>query len=108
MNIKQLNEKLKMFEDTENNPDINLRAIKLKNKAEELGLKYTSIVGGFDTDNPMIMLTIDLPHDRNKFNIYIYSDKPTLFEYGSIKLNQDPFIHFSDNVNKMVEIVKAL
>lgn len=108
MDIKETLEKLAKFtEDNEQNPDIRLRASKLRNKAEEMGLKCTSLSSGFD-NSPMIMLNIYLPNDRNIFTIYIYSNKPTLFTYGTIKLHQDDFILFANNVNKMVEIAKAL
>jgi hypothetical protein len=108
MNIKETLEHLTKFtEDTEQNPDIRLRALKLKNKAEELGLECTSISGGFDT-NPMIMLNIYFPNDKKAFYVYIYSNKPTEFQYENIKLTQDAFIHYVEKINKMVEIVKAL
>ena len=108
MNIKETLEHLTKFtEDTEQNPDIRMRAAKLRNKAEDLGLKCTSISGGFDT-NPMIMLNIYFPNDKQTFYACIYSDKPTVFEYGNIKLTQDDFIHYVEKLNTMVEIVKAL
>lgn len=107
MDTKKLIEELAIIEDTEQNPDIRLRATKLRNKAKEMGFECTSISSGFD-NVPMIMLNIYFPNDKQTFYVYIHSDKPTEFQYGDVKLTQDDFIHYVEKLNKMVEIVKAL
>jgi len=103
MDIKETLEKLAKFaEDNEQNPDIKLRAAKLRNKAEEMGLKCTSLSSGFD-NSPMIMLNIYIGGEK-PLNVFIYNDKPTKFEYNGFSGYQDDVI----KLEKMVEIAKAL
>jgi len=99
MNLKETLQKLRIFEDTEQNPDPRLRATKLRNKAEDLGLKCTSISGSNGTT------TLSIYIDNNKpLYVTVFNDGPTKFEYAGFSGYQDDVIKLA----KVIEIAKAL